>query len=150
MWSNRPIRIFLDTNILVDIFCEEHRPSYKASSNIFQLIRTPAAEGFITTQSIIDTEYIFRRQPGYSSEKFREVLLELLKFVNVEYIDTFDIRDAIKIGGNDFEDDALFAHAESKGVDVLVTSDRKLISSHPATDMLVMTPEDFMSHVRQE
>ena len=150
MWSNRPIRVFLDTNILVDIICEEQRPSYDASSNIFQLIRTHLAEGFITTQSIIDAEYIFGRQPGNSSEKFRGVLLDLLKFMNVEYIDSFDIRDAIKIGGVDFEDDALFAHAESKGVDVLVTSDRKFIASHPATDMLVMTPEDFMAHLKVE
>ena len=148
MWNNRPIRIFLDTNILVDIFCEDPRPSYDASSKIFQLIRTPDAEGFITTQSIIDAGYIFRRQPGYSIEIFREKLLLLLKFINVEYIDSFDLTDAIEIGGNDFEDDALFAHAESKGVDVLVTSDRKFIASHPATDMLVMTPEDFMSHVK--
>lgn len=81
---------------------------------------------------------------------FRDEILNMLNYINVEYIDTFDIRDAIKIGGNDFEDDVLFAHAESKGVDVLVTSDRKLISSHPATDMLVMTPEDFMAHLKVE
>ena len=148
MWSNRPIRIFLDTNILVDIFCEGYRPSYEASSKILQLIRTPDAEGFITTQSIIDAEYIFGRQPGYSIDRFREVLLTLLEFINVEYIDSFDIREAINIGGKDFEDDALFAHAESKGVDVIVTSDRRFISSHPATDMLVMTPEEFMAHVK--
>lgn len=143
-------KVFLDTNVLVDVLMDESRPSYVSSAGIFQLARQHKMEAFLTTQSVIDASYITSKTPGKRSEFFREEILKLLKYINVEYIDTFDIRDAIKIGGNDFEDDVLFAHAESKGVDVLVTSDRKLISSHPATDMLVMTPEDFMAHLKVE
>lgn len=143
-------RVFLDTNVLVDVLMDESRPSYVSSVGIFQLARQHKLEAFLTTQSIIDASYIASKTPGKRSEFFREEILKLLNYINVEYIDSFDISDAIEIGGNDFEDDALFAHAESKGVDVLVTSDRKFIASHPATDMLVMTPEEFMSHVTVE
>ena len=141
-------RVFLDTNVLVDVLMDESRPSYACSIGIFQLARQHKLEAFLTTQSIIDASYIASKAPGKRSDFFREKILNLLKYINVEYIDSFDLTDAIKIGGNDFEDDALFAHAESKGVDVLVTSDRKFIASHPPTDMLVMTPEEFMAHVK--
>ena len=143
-------RVFLDTNVLVDVLMDESRPSYACSTRIFQFAKQSKLEAFITTQSIIDASYICSKIPGKRRMFFRDEILKLLNYINVEHIDTFDIRDATKIGGSDFEDDALFAHAESKGVDVLVTSDRKFISSHPATDMFVMTPEDFMSHLKQE
>ena len=118
MVGNR-IKVLLDTNILIDILCGYDRLSAPASAIIIQAIRDGRLEGVLTTQSIVDASYILSRMPDFSSGLFREKILHIMSFINVEALHCLDVRDAVLQPGRDFEDDVHYAHAMAEGLQEL-------------------------------
>ena len=145
--ETRKIKALLDTNVLLDLLSSADRPSSEASRMIFQAIRSGFLEGVLTTQSILDANYILSRCENFSFEAFGQCILSLRNFVNIGYLDLFDIQDAIRHPGGDFEDGAHFAHAEAEGCDVLVTSDRQLLKRESSSGMLVLTPAQLIARM---
>lgn len=137
-------RIFFDTNVLVDVLVGGTRPAFKSSMKLFQAARAGLFEAFITTQSIIDAEFISHRSPGSETPDFYKKMLFIMSFVNVTQIDGLSIREALKNPGGDFEDDAQFFQADSEGFDVVVTSDRRFLSRQDADGPLFLTPEGLI------
>lgn len=145
---NFKYRVFLDTNVLLDVLCTPDRPSAASSRLIFEAIRTGIFEGFLTTQSILDAFYILSRQGGPSSrEAFGQSILSLSNFINIESIHIFDIKDAILSCGKDLEDEAIFAHACEKGCDAIITSGRHFREQKAGKGPLMFTPEAFAARL---
>ncbi len=142
------IKVLLDTNILVDVLCEHDRLSTPASAVIIQAIRDGKLEGALTTQSIVDASYILSRMPGFSDGTFRNGILKIMNFVNIEYIHYFDIRDAILQPGRDFEDDVHYAHAISESCDMIITSDAEFRKNRNTAELPVLSPEEFVEKIR--
>ena len=142
------IKAFIDTNVLVDLFTKE-RPSHVCAVNIFYAARTHRFEAALTTQSILDAAYItIGRKSSFSPEHFRESILDMLHFINISHIDTFEIRDALLAPDADIEDNAQYAHAMSEACDVIITGDREFIQRKTPGDILMMTPEEFVARMR--
>ena len=139
-------RAVLDTNVLLDILIGESRPSFKASARILQAARDGKMELFLTTQSIIDASYIMSRTPGSSASGFDAAVSYLLDSINVESRDYFDLRRALRDRTDDFEDDVLFAYAEAKGGDAIITSDKGFARRRKDGDILFLTPEELVSY----
>ena len=126
-------RVFFDTNILVDVLVGNSRPSFKASLELFHAARKGLFEAFITTQSIIDAEFICRRSPGSRYMEFPLLMLNIMSFVNIIYIHAFSVEKALKNPSGDFED-----------LDVFVTSDRHLLARKNGEGPLIITPEGLV------
>ncbi len=142
------MKVFLDTNVLLDVLCRSGRPSAEASSQILQAIRSGRMEGVITTQSIVDAAYILSR--GNVQQPFLQAIETLLRFVNVRPIDAMDIRDALLHPTGDFEDDVQFACAETEGCDLVITSDRKRLNRTKVPgEMLYFSPETFVARMAE-
>lgn len=142
------MKVLLDTNILIDILCEYDRLSTPASAVIIQAIRNGKLEGSLTTQSIVDASYILSRMPSFSSGKFRNKILQIMNFVNIEHLHSFDVRDAILQPGQDFEDDVHYAHAITEGCDMIITSDAEFCRNRNSAELPVITPEEFVEKIR--
>ncbi len=140
------MRAFLDTNILVD-FLEAGRPSSSASTLIWEAARNHRLEVFVTTQSILDMFYIVS-----DTQKDREAIYQFIYWmvhhINVEYLSSFDIINAIKSPHADFEDNAQISYAEMKGCDVFVTNDRKILNRTDLGPLVAMTPEQFVDKMK--
>lgn len=137
-------RVFFDTNVLVDVLVGEIRPSHNASLQMFQAARAGLFEAFITTQSIIDAEFISNRSPGSKNPNFHNKMLYIMSFVNITQIDGMSIREALKNPTGDFEDDAQFAQADSEDFDIVVTSDRSFLARQSADGPQILTPEGLI------
>lgn len=137
-------RVFLDTNIILDVLSSDRRDHCDASRKIFQAMRNEDFEGFITTQSIIDAQYILSKEKGFSQQRFGQVMLFIMSFVNVTQIDALSIREALKNPTGDFEDDAQFAQVDSEDFDIVVTSDRSFLARQNADGPRFFTPEGFI------
>ncbi|MBR3563079.1 MAG: PIN domain-containing protein [Bacteroidales bacterium] len=135
------LRAFLDTNITIDVLSSNDREHREASRCIFQAIHNGDIEGYLTTQSILDAQYILSREKNFSMKKFSQMMLYILSFVNVTQIDGLSIREALKNPTGDFEDDAQFAQADSEEFDIVVTSDRSFLARQSADGPKIMTPE---------
>ena len=142
------LKVFLDTNILLDVLCKPDRPSAQASRTIVQAIRSGYLEGVMTTQSIIDTAYILSKIEGFSIKDFGHEILKLMGFLNIRTIDRHDIRDAILHTTGDMEDDAQCALADAEGCDIILTSDRKFLRRNYPSGMLFLPPDDVLKKIR--
>ena len=140
-------RVFFDTNVLVDVLKGDARPSYSASLKLFQAAREGLFEAFLTTQSIIDSEFISHRSPGSENPNFHKKMLYIMSFVNITQIDSLSIREALKNPTGDFEDDAQFAQADGEGYDIIVTSDRRFLSRRTDDGPLFLTPEELIERM---
>ena len=137
------IKVFLDTNVLIDVLSSEKRHSTEYSDRIFLELRNNRIEGVITVQSIVDASYIFRHDNA-SLDLFRDRILQIRNYVNLESLDYSDLQDALISGQSDFEDELQCYHADSAGCDFFITSDRKLKNRHTKTGMRFCTPEEFV------
>lgn len=142
------IKVFLDTNVLIDILSAQERPSTYYAERIFQEIRDFRMEGVVTIQSIVDASYVFRHDNA-SLDLFRDKILQIRNYVNVEPLDYFDLQEALFSGQSDFEDELQCCHADSAGCDYFITSDRKLKNRHTKTGMQICTPEEFVRMMRE-
>lgn len=58
------IKIFLDTNILMDVLMED-RPLTAVSNKVFQTVLSNKTEGVLVAQSFVDASYMYlRKNPG--------------------------------------------------------------------------------------
>ena len=145
------IRAFVDTNVLIDFFAGD-RVSSNSSEILFQAAQNGIVELFLTTQSFLDAAYISSHTYKLKKQHFVSGALSLMSFVNIEYIDFFDLKNALSgdMGElNDIEDAAQYAHADSLGCDVIVTSNKRFIrqrdiSGGPA----IMTPDEFVARMK--
>ena len=141
------IKVFIDTNVLVDFFMEERIP-HDCALRIFSAARAHQFEAVITTQSILDAAYVAtRHRSGVDSDGFKNALLNMLNFINISYIDIFEIRDALLSPVPDIEDSAQYAHADAVACNIIITGDRKFIQRKTPGDILMMTPEEFVGRM---
>ena len=144
------LKVFLDTNVLLDILCASPRPSSAASDTIIQAIRCGYFEGVLTTQSIVDASYVLSRSANYDPAAFGRAILSMLNYLNISGISEFDIWNALSHPGTDFEDDVQFAHADAENCEVIITSDRKFRQRAQTAGMQFFTPEAFVARLRGE
>ena len=141
------LKVYLDTNVLLDIISTIERPSVKASLIIYEAVRNDKMEAVLSTQSILDAAYILSKEDGYTSELFTRQILYLLNHLNVRSIDSAHLREALILPSGDLENNAQYALADSEGCDILVTSDRSFRRDRTSTSLPVFTPEELVARM---
>lgn len=144
------LKIYLDTNILLDVLSPMERPCSKASRIIFQAIRSGYMEAVLSTQSILDAAYILSKATDYSPVQFSRQILLILSFINIRSIDSANMREALILPSGDLEDNAQYALADSEGCDILVTSDRTFKRTRTSTGLPVFTPEELVARMTEK
>jgi predicted nucleic acid-binding protein len=139
------MKAFIDTNILLD-YLVSGRPLQKDAIRIFEGARRNYYNLVLTTQSIIDAAYVSKKS-GAELADISNFFDWLTLHINMEAIDSFDIREALKSEDPDFEDASQFAHAESSRCDFFITSDKKLLEKKSDNGMTVLSPTDFVSRM---
>ena len=111
---------------------------------IEHIIEVDAQEDFL------DTAYSLRGQ--IQQGEFYRFTEWMINYINVDYINTFDIKNAIRENSGDFEDDAQVARALDTCCDVFVTSDKKLCKRYEGKYEFLqfMSPEEFVSKLKGE
>jgi predicted nucleic acid-binding protein len=95
----------------------------------------------------VDAAYAFRRDLRTQS-LFRDRILQIKNYVNLESLNAFDLQDALLSGAPDFEDELQYYHAYNARCDYFITSDRKLLNRHNSSMMQICTPEDFVQKMK--
>lgn len=117
------MKVFLDTNILVDLLTD--RPPFTAEAlEIFSLGEKGKVMLYTSTHSIATTHYILKK---YVAEKqLRNLLLELSDRMNVLDITNTILKASLKSAHKDFEDAIQILTAESAGeIDYILTRNLK-------------------------
>ena len=137
------MRIFLDTNVLLD-FVQDGRRNSETVRLLFAYMEKQHQKAYVTTQSILDLVYIGAK---IDREKTIVFVQYVLKHFNVRHIDSFSLQIALESGHPDLEDSAQLACAEEEECDVFLTSDAGILS-RDIDSLLIMTPDQFIDRLK--
>ena len=93
-------KVFLDTNILLDLFLE--RPGYEDSARILQAGDDGKVELFCSFLTIANLAFILRKT--VSSGMIVPTLMQISSLIKVLPMDEDLLKDSFHIAGRDFED----------------------------------------------
>ncbi|SFQ19728.1 type II toxin-antitoxin system VapC family toxin [Caldicoprobacter faecalis] len=133
--------VLLDTNISLD-FLIHRQPFFETVNKILIMIKDNYIKAYVSASSVTDIYYIMRK---YRTQQERVLMLtEYFKLVDIVSTTKTDILRALKMEATDFEDAVTFQIAKRKGVDYIITRDKKGF-----TDQAVKTvsPEEFLKIV---
>ena len=137
------MRLFLDTNILLDVL-NENRDNHIDSATILKLAKEGYEDLVLSSQSVLDTYYLYSVSEKRPLEDFKCFLNELLPIVEVAAIGEENLREAIRSSNKDFEDASQIACAISSGCDCIISSDARMKRE---SQIKVHTPKEFCDRV---
>lgn len=116
--------IYLDTNIIIDIFAAR-APHDIAAIELYRLAKDNKIKIYISAESFTTIYYLLRINK-VAHNKCLLIFQDLLKTSSVINTDESIINKAINIGFNDFEDGVQFVSAKSNSkINLIVTRDKK-------------------------
>jgi len=131
-------RIFLDTNIIVDLI-SDRKPFSKYAIEIFQKAEEGKLELFTSSHSMATTHYLLKK---YMEEKeLREVLYNLLDFITVIAVDVNILKKGLLSKHKDFEDSIqIFCASSIENIGSIVTRN---VKDFKGSEIKVLTPDEF-------
>jgi predicted nucleic acid-binding protein len=116
------MKVLLDTNVILDVLANR-QPFVTDSAAVLSLVEARTVEGFAAAHSVTTLFYLLRREVG--SPRAREVLMDLLRVLEVVAVDQDRIFQALAMDWEDFEDAVQASCAAKAEVDYLLTRDRE-------------------------
>ncbi|MDP3927690.1 MAG: PIN domain-containing protein [Bacteroidota bacterium] len=132
------IKIFLDTNILVDLIADR-KPFSKHAIEIFRSTEENKAQLFTSSHSIATAHYLLKK---YVEEKeLRKIIFNLLEFVKVIPVDIDVLKKGLRSNHKDFEDAVQILCASTiAGINFIVTRNTK---DFKTSEISVLTPDEM-------
>ena len=135
--------IFLDTNVLLDVFMNS-RPCHKDSSFIIDMAEKGDVDAVVSTQSIIDAAYVYLQKSTLPLTQFELSVWELLSRVKATSVSEENIKSALLSHMEDFEDSAQIDCALDAKCDAIISSDKKMKDNGR---IAIYSPSEFLSKV---
>ena len=135
-------KIFVDTNILVDLIADR-RPFSKFAVDLFSKAEKHKIELYTSSHSIATTHYLLKK---YLEEReLRKVLYQLLDFIQVIPVHVDVIKKGLKSKHKDFEDAIQMLCAYSiQNMDCIVTRNTK---DFKGCELLVLAPDELLNKI---
>ncbi|MBD3276125.1 MAG: PIN domain-containing protein [Candidatus Marinimicrobia bacterium] len=137
------MRLFLDINILLDIFLNRE-PHVEYSSRVFRLAEINQRQGFVSSTSYLTLHYVLSKQIGNS--RSTEILIKIRKILQIAPVDEKVIDLALNSEFSDFEDGVQYYSAVMIDADNIIT--RNKIDFNVADQIPVLTPKEFLQHLK--
>ena len=136
-------RIFLDTNIILDILLRRD-PFYVDAAKIWLMIESRALQGLVSLQSLGTIFYLLRKRTDTPTA--RQALKTICRVVQIADSPAQAGQMALRSGQPDFEDALQYAIAALAKADCGITRNP---SDFPRRGKLrVLTPEEFLRKQR--
>lgn len=134
------MRILIDTNVIMDALLGR-QPFFAASDTVLKICHEEKAEGFLAAHSVTNLFYMLRK--FFKDEELRDILRNLLDFLEVEQIDKEKVSLALKNNAfADFEDGLQYECAKSVKADSIITRNKK---DFTGSTIPVVTPMEFLA-----
>lgn len=117
------MKLFLDTNIFMDLLFERENVSY--AKQIIQLIQDGVYEGYVADITILNIDYVAKKQ----FQKTRQFLNFIEKNFVIVGAENIDIRSALKLDNRDLEDNLQYVFAEKASCDLIISNDKTFIQA---------------------
>lgn len=135
-------RIFLDTNILIDLIADR-KPFSKYAVTIFNAAEIKKIKLFISSHTIATTYYLLKK---YVDEKaLRQILLGLFDYVTIIPVDAEVLLKGLRSNQKDFEDSIqIYCATSIDKMDCIVTRNLK---DFKGSEIPVLAPDELCSKI---
>lgn len=135
-------KLFLDTNILIDLIADR-KPFSKFAIAIFEKAELKKVSLFTSSHAIATTHYLLKKHVG--EKELREILFDLLDYIQVISVDQDVIKKSLKSKHKDFEDAIQINCAYSiVNMNYIVTRN---IKDFKGSELPVVTPEEVLKYI---
>jgi predicted nucleic acid-binding protein len=132
-------RIFIDTNIIIDLLADR-KPHSKFAVALFEQAESGKITLFTSSHSIATSYYLLKKVT--EDKKLRQVLLDLLDYLKIIPIDEHILKRGLKSKHKDFEDGLQILSAVSvDNMDCIVTRNLK---DFRESDIPVFSPDNVV------
>jgi predicted nucleic acid-binding protein len=135
-------KIFVDTNILVDLLADR-KPFSKYAVEIFNASEKKKVKLFTSSHSIATTYYLLKKFIDDSS--LRKTLLGLIEYMTIIPVDTEVLTKGLRSKQKDFEDSIqIYCASTIEKIDCIVTRN---VKDFKGCEILVLTPDELCSRL---
>lgn len=131
-------KVFLDTNILVDLIADR-KPFSKFAIEIFQSSESNKIQLFTSSHSIATTYYLLKK--FVDDKSLRSTLLGLFEYLTVVPVNADILTKGLRSKQKDFEDAVqIFCATSIEKMDCIVTRN---IKDFKGSEIPVLAPDEF-------
>lgn len=130
-------KVFLDTNVILDFVTQ--RDGYEYACDIFQAGEDQKASLCVSFLTMANTAYVARK--GRTQDELYGVMAGLSEIVDTLTMDDYQLKYALNIRANDFEDVLQYSCARHHQCDLIVTNN---VKHFKFSEIDVLTPKDFL------
>lgn len=112
------MKVLIDTNVILDVLCKRQE-FFEDSSKVMKYCEVNKIEGVISALSIPNIIYIMRKE--LDAEKTKDIIEKLQLIFTVADLKSDDIKKALSLNFDDFEDALQSACASRIKADYIVT-----------------------------
>lgn len=132
-------KVFVDTNIIIDLVADR-RPFSKYAYELFEKSENKLVTLYTSSHSIATTHYLLKKYIG--EKELRDVLFNLLDYVQIIAVDVDIIKKGLKSKHRDFEDSVqIYAAGSVNKIDYIVTRN---IKDFKNSEIPVLPPEELI------
>lgn len=132
------IKVFLDTNILVDLIADR-KPFSKHAIEIFRSAEEHKTQLYTSSHSIATAHYLLKK--FVEEKELRNILFNLLEFLDVVPVNLDVLKKGLRSSHKDFEDAVQILCASSiTGINFIVTRNTK---DFKTSEIAVLTPDEM-------
>ncbi len=135
-------KIFLDTNIILDLLDQE-RPFSGESEVLFRLIDDGTFQAYFSESVITTTDYVLTKK--FENTQRIDILTDLLKMVTIIECSNSIVKSALLKNEDDLEDAILYELALSEKLDYFITNDKQAQKKLSTKKMPIVTTKDFLA-----
>jgi predicted nucleic acid-binding protein len=135
------MRVFLDTNIVLDFFLARH-PFFAEAKQIFDHTANNKFHTFVSSITVINSFYTIRKEKG-KAIAFQAVT-DLLKIVEIANADKPILQKALSNNFTDYEDAVQNESAIAENLDAIVTRNTKDFKN---STLKIHTPSEFLQTI---
>jgi putative PIN family toxin of toxin-antitoxin system len=136
------IKIFLDTNVVIDFF-DPLRVEHRNAAKLFSEIEKNEILGYVSESVLNTSVYILRKQ--FSPNELREILADFLSVIALLPCSTESYLQSLKLDGKDIEDALLYQLAIENELDYFITEDKKDFKKFSTRLLPVISTKEFLN-----
>lgn len=136
------MKILVDTNIILDVLLKRE-PFYHTSTKILNLSKCEDIELYISASAITDIYYI-AYQSIRDKKIVKNLLIKLTKIASVAKVSENEIKTALALLWNDFEDSVQYSVALLQEMDGIVTRNP---SDYKKAEIQIWKPEHLLAQL---
>lgn len=140
------MRLFLDTNVLID-FMGERAAYYPQAATLFSFAAERECGITVSSLSLVTANYICCERGKMPPSLWTAKARAMSEFVEVGAVDSSDILSSCDAGRDDFEDCVQFHVARKCGCDAIVTRNA---GDFALSDIDVLSPEQAIDRLSEQ